>query len=53
MDMSFIHVQSLSDVECVFSDGRDAQRGIGVLETLVLGAYSPAGFTGLSDGYEP
>jgi hypothetical protein len=51
MDMSFIHVQTLSDVECVFSDGREPQRGIGVLETLVLGAYTPAGFTGLSDGY--
>jgi hypothetical protein len=53
MNMEFIHVQSLSDVECVFSDGRDTQRGIGVLETLVLGAYSPAGFSGLSDGFEP
>lgn len=52
MDMEFIHVQSLSDVECVFSDGRDTQLGIGVLETLVLGAYSPAGFSGLSDGFE-
>ena len=53
MNMAFIHVQSLSDVECVFSDGRDTQRGTGVLETLVLGAYSPAGFSGLSDGFEP
>ena len=51
MDMAFIHVQTLSDVECVFSDGRDPHRGIGVLETLVLGAYTPDGFSGLSDGY--
>jgi hypothetical protein len=52
LDMDFLHVQTLSDVYCTFSDGREPQNGIGVLETLVLGPYQPAGFTGLGDGYK-
>ena len=53
MDMMFLHVQTLSDVVCTFSDGRDPQHGMGVLETLVLGPYKPSGFTGLGDGFTP
>ncbi|CAB4571730.1 unannotated protein [freshwater metagenome] len=53
MDMMFLHVQTLSDVLCTFSDGRDPQHGMGVLETLVLGPYKPSGFTGLGDGFTP
>jgi hypothetical protein len=51
LDMSFIHVQTLSDVVCQFSDGRASQKGMGVLETLVLGPYQPSGFVGLEDGF--
>ena len=52
LDMDFLHVQTLSDVYCTFSDGREPQNGTGVLETLVLGPYQPAGFAGLGDGYK-
>lgn len=52
MDLTHIHVQTLSDVTCVFSDGRATQHGMGVLETLVLGSYAPSGFLGLDDGYQ-
>jgi hypothetical protein len=53
LDLSYIHVQTLSDVMCSFSDNRPPQQGIGVLETLILGKYTPAGFLGLEDGYKP
>ncbi|MEY3805276.1 MAG: hypothetical protein RIR69_88 [Actinomycetota bacterium] len=49
MAMHHIHVQTLSQVVCQMSDG-SRHEGIGVLETLVLGAHSPSGFAGLSDG---
>lgn len=49
MAMHHIHVQTLSHVECQLSDGT-RHEGIGVLETLVLGAHSPSGFAGLGDG---
>jgi hypothetical protein len=29
----------------------EIHRGIGILETLVLGAHVPSGFTGMSDGF--
>lgn len=48
----YLHVQTLSSVECTTSDGK-VHKGIGVLETLVIGAHSPSGFTGLIDGYQP
>jgi hypothetical protein len=31
----------------------EIHQGIGVLETLVLGAHAPSGFVGLDDGYKP
>lgn len=49
MAMQHIHVQTLSDVSLTFSDGT-VHQGIGVLETLVLGAHQPSGFRGLDDG---
>lgn len=45
-----LHTQTLSTVTCTMSDGT-VHRGIGVLETLVLGAHQPSGFTGMFDGY--
>lgn len=45
-----LHTQTLSTVVCTLSDGT-VHRGIGVLETLVLGAHAPSGFTGVSDGH--
>lgn len=50
MAMHHLHVQTLSRVSYVGSDGTTHQ-GIGVLETLVLGAHGPSGFTTLSDGF--
>lgn len=44
-----IHVQTLSNVTLTAQDGSQKQ-GIGVLETLVLGAHQPSGFTGINDG---
>jgi hypothetical protein len=46
----FLHVQTLSNVTCTTTDGA-IHHGIGVLETLVIGAHAPSGFTGLIDGY--
>ena len=48
----YLHVQTLSDVVCTTSDG-NVHHGIGVLETLVIGAHAPSGFTGIVDGYQP
>jgi hypothetical protein len=48
--MHHLHVQTLSKVICTMPNG-DQHHGIGVLETLVLGAHAPSGFTGMSDGY--
>lgn len=48
----FLHVQTLSSVSYAGSDGV-THRGTGVLETLVIGAHSPSGFTGIIDGYQP
>jgi hypothetical protein len=50
MLMHNLHTQTLSSVTCTLSDGQ-IHHGIGVLETLVLGAHEPSGFTGISDGY--
>jgi hypothetical protein len=44
-----IHVQTLSNVTLKHTDG-NIHRGVGVLETLVLGAHAPSGFTGIADG---
>ena len=48
--MHNLHTQTLSSVSCTMSDGT-IHNGIGILETLVLGAHAPSGFTGISDGY--
>jgi len=48
----YLHVQTLSHVVCRTSSGH-SHRGIGVLETLVIGAHSPSGFSGMTDGYKP
>ena len=48
--MHNLHTQTLSSVTCTLSDG-SVHKGIGILETLVLGAHEPSGFTGMSDGY--
>lgn len=50
LEPHFLHVQTLSKVACTTSDGATHQ-GIGVLETLVIGAHEPSGFTGLFDGH--
>ena len=50
MAMTNLHTQTLCHVTCTNSDG-STHRGIGILETLVLGAHVPSGFTGISDGY--
>lgn len=52
MDMQHLHTQTLSHVTCTLSDGTQ-HKGIGILETLVLGAHSPSGFSGMTDGYTP
>jgi hypothetical protein len=48
--MHHLHVQTLSKVVCTMPDGTK-HSGIGVLETLVLGAHEPSGFHGMSDGF--
>ena len=48
----YLHVQTLCHVVCRTSSGQ-SHRGIGVLETLVIGAHSPSGFSGMTDGYKP
>ena len=50
MQMHHLHTQTLSNVTMTMSTG-EVHRGIGVLETLVLGAHSPSGFTGMTDGH--
>ena len=50
MAMHHLHTQTLSRVTCANSDGT-THTGIGILETLVLGAHEPSGFSGLADGY--
>lgn len=50
MAMNHLHVQTLSTVSATHSNG-SVFTGVGVLETLVLGAHEPSGFSGLSDGY--
>jgi hypothetical protein len=50
MAMHHLHTQTLSRVTCSNSDGT-THSGIGILETLVLGAHEPSGFTGIADGY--
>jgi hypothetical protein len=52
MDIQHLHTQTLSHVTCTLSDGTK-NKGIGILETLVLGAHSPSGFTGMVDGFTP
>ena len=47
----YLHVQTLSSVTYAGSDGV-THHGTGVLETLVIGAHSPSGFTGIIDGYQ-
>lgn len=48
MALHHIHVQTLSRVTCTRAGGTST--GTGILETLVLGAHEPSGFTGLADG---
>lgn len=48
--MHHLHVQTLSRVTATDSDG-NTHSGIGVLETLVLGAHSPSGFAAVNDGH--
>ena len=48
--MHHLHVQTLCSVRAADSEGM-IHEGTGVLETLVLGAHSPSGFTGLNDGH--
>ena len=50
MLMHHLHTQTLSNVTMTMSTG-ETHKGIGILETLVLGAHSPHGFTGMSDGF--
>jgi hypothetical protein len=50
MQMHHLHTQTLSNVTLTTSAG-EIHRGIGVLETLVLGAHSPSGFSGMTDGH--
>ncbi len=50
MAMTNLHTQTLCRVTCTNEDG-STHDGIGILETLVLGAHAPSGFTGISDGY--
>jgi hypothetical protein len=48
--MHHLHVQTLSRVAFTSSSG-ERHEGIGVLETLVLGAHQPSGFSGVADGF--
>jgi len=48
--MHHLHVQTLSRVAFSSSSG-EHHEGIGVLETLVLGAHQPSGFSGVADGF--
>lgn len=50
MAMHHLHTQTLSNVTMTLSSG-EVHKGIGILETLVLGAHAPSGFAGLDDGY--
>jgi hypothetical protein len=50
MLLHHLHTQTLCSVVCTLSDGT-VHNGTGVLETLVLGAHQPSGFTGVIDGY--
>lgn len=50
MLLHHLHTQTLCSVTCSLSDGT-RHDGMGVLETLVLGAHDPSGFTGVLDGY--
>ena len=50
MAMHHLHTQTLSRVEMTLSTG-EVHHGIGVLETLVLGAHAPSGFRGMDDGF--
>lgn len=50
MAMHHLHTQTLSRVKMTLSTG-EIHHGIGVLETLVLGAHAPSGFKGLDDGF--
>lgn len=52
MAMHHLHTQTLSDVTMTLSSG-EVHKGIGVLETLVLGPHTPNGFAGMDDGYTP
>ena len=52
LQLHHLHTQTLSSVQCTLSDG-SVHQGVGVLETLVLGAHAPSGFTGMGDGYNP
>lgn len=47
-----LHTQTLCRVVCTLDDGV-VHHGIGVLETLVLGAHTPSGFHGMGDGFTP
>lgn len=51
MAMHNLHTQTLCHVTCSNSDGT-SHKGIGILETLVLGAHDPSGFSGIADGYQ-
>lgn len=48
--MHHLHVQTLSRVTATDESGT-SHTGIGVLETLVLGAHNPSGFVGINDGH--
>lgn len=48
--MHHLHVQTLCRVTARDSEGT-SHEGVGVLETLVLGAHSPSGFSGINDGF--
>lgn len=50
MAMTHLHTQTLCNVT-YSDDSATTQTGIGVLETLVLGAHAPSGFTGIDDGF--
>lgn len=50
MAMTHLHTQTLCRVTHTDSAGSE-NKGIGVLETLVLGPHAPSGFVGLDDGF--
>lgn len=52
MALHHLHTQTLCSVTCSDLDGTQ-HTGMGVLETLVLGAHAPSGFTGVMDGHTP